>query len=229
MPAQAGAETDRALVERVKAGDRQALAQLHDRYYPRVYRFALIRTGNPDDAADIASETFCRALRHLSNFQFKRTTSLYPWLHQIAFNLVIDGARARAKARVCSLDARVADDIESFVNLLPDDGPSPQELVERGEVQEILLSAISELPASQEQAISFRFLGQLSIREIAREMDRSEGAVKSLLHRALQNLRQTILARAAEARGETRARYTETGGARSHVQEIIHIRTGDPG
>jgi len=226
-PTQA-AETDRALMERVKAGDREAFTHLHERYYPRVYRFAYLRTGNAEDAADVASETFCRLLRHLATFEFKRTNSLYPWLHRVAYNVVVDNARARPRGRTCSLDAPTAEGIESFLNLMPDDGPSPQELVERREVRETLLAALVEIPADQGKAISFRFLGQLSIREIAKEMDRSEGAVKSLLHRALQNLREQLLASAREAGVRARAQYSQTEGTGSYVQEILQLRSGDP-
>lgn len=224
MSARDAGDSDRALVERIKTGDRAAFSELHDRYYPRVYRFAYMRTGNAEDAADIASDTFCSALRHLGNFEFKRTNSLYPWLHRIAYNAVVDGARARPRGRVCSLDARAGEGLESFINLMPDDGPGPQELVEQEEVRETLLAAISDLPADQGRAISYRYLGQLSIRDIACELDRSEGAVKSLLHRALLNLRAEFQTKAEEARRRSQAHYASVEGTGSHVEENLHIR-----
>ena len=88
-------DSDRALVERVKAGDVRAFEMLHRRYYARIYRFAFMRLGNADDASDVASTTFCRALDKLHSYQFRRTPSIYPWLHQIASNLVIDAVRDR--------------------------------------------------------------------------------------------------------------------------------------
>ena len=105
-------DSDRGLVARVKAGDSTAFATLHRRYYPKLYRYAYLRTNNAEDAADIASDTFCRALQRIQTFEFRRSDSLYPWLHQIASNLVIDQARARPPGRVVSLDAQLAQDLD---------------------------------------------------------------------------------------------------------------------
>ena len=93
-----------------------------------------------------------------------------------------------------SLDAQAAEDVDSFLEYLPADGPDPQTLVERSELQEVVRQAIGKLPADQARALSLRFLADLSIREIAHALDRSEGAVKSLLHRALEGMRQQLKA-----------------------------------
>jgi len=223
-------ESDKALVERLKAGDAIAFGTLHRRYYPRIYRLALLKTNNPDDAADIASETFCRALEHLPSYEFRRCDSLYPWLHRIAGNLIIDAARSRPPGGEVSLDAATADEVGSFLECLPDTSPSPQELVERKEVQALVRQAITRLPGDQGEAVLYRFLGDLSIKEIARALDRSEGAVKSLLHRALVSLRQGMLADALEARtasqqAQNKARSAER--SQKHVGEMVRVRQTD--
>lgn len=230
-------ESDKALVERLKAGDRIAFGTLHHRYYPRIYRLALLKTNHPDDAADIASETFCRALQRLAEFEFRRSDSLYPWLHRIASNLIIDRARAQPAGGEVSLDAAIADEVGSFLEYLPDTGPTPQELVERKEVQVLVRRAITHLPADQAEAVLYRFLGDLSIKEIARALDRSEGAVKSLLHRALVSLRRSVLAEVVEhssgSAGTQAAaqRQSQASGAaersQPHVQEMVQIRQAD--
>jgi len=222
-------ESDVALVERVKAGDLRAFELLHRRYYPRIYRFAFLRLGNQEDAADIASNTFCKALNRLHTFQFRRTNSVYPWLHQIASNLVIDQVRDQPSGGMLSLDAQAAEDVDSFLDFLPADGPSPQELVERAEVQEIVRLAINQLPADQGRALAMRFLGDLSIREIAHAMDRSEGAIKSLLHRALEGMRTHLKSTVAAARteGALQRQRGETQKRESHGTEVIHLRPRD--
>jgi RNA polymerase sigma-70 factor (ECF subfamily) len=229
-------ESDKLLVQRLKRGDAAAFGTLHRRHYPKIYRLALLKTNNPDDAADIASETFCRALEHLPNYEFRRCDSLYPWLHRIASNLIIDAARARPAGGEVSLDATTADEVGSFLECLPDTSPSPQELAERKEIQALVREAIARLPADQSEAVLYRFLGDLSIKEIARALDRSEGAVKSLLHRALVSLRRGMLADALEAPrqvGEQRvtgaAKIEPRTGERSqkHVGDIIQIRQAD--
>ena len=220
-------DSDQVLVERVKKGDVRAFEMLHRRYYPRIYRFAFLRLSNADDAADVASTAFCRALNKIGSYQFRRTTSLYPWLHQIASNLVIDLLRDRPAGGMLSLDAQVADDVDSFLEYLPADGPSPQALVERSEVQAVVREAIDKLPADQARAISLRFLGDLSIREIAHALDRSEGAVKSLLHRALQGLRQHLKNTVVTLRTEECEPVRGYEKAESHGTEVIHLHQRD--
>jgi RNA polymerase sigma-70 factor (ECF subfamily) len=221
-------DTDVTLVERVKAGDVRAFEMLHRRYYTRIYRFAFMRLGNAEDAADVASNAFCSALRKLHTFQFRRTDSLYPWLHRIASNLVVDMVRTQPAGGMLSLDAQAAEELDSFLEYLPADGPSPQDLVERQELQAVVRQAIEKLPADQARAIDLRFLGDLSIREIAQALDRSEGAVKSLLHRALVTLRQHLKSSVVVGHNSCAgATSLPQGKAESHVPEVIHVRPRD--
>jgi len=221
-------ESDKSLVERVKAGEVRAFETLHKRYHARIYRLAFLRLGNHEDAADVAALTFCKALRSLPTYQFRRTGSIYPWLHQIASNLIVDHVRNQPPGGMLSLDAQAAEDVDSFLDYLPADGLSPQELVERGEVQEIVRDAICKLPADQARALTLRFLGDLSIRDIACALDRSEGAVKSLLHRALQSMRQHLKATVVAVRSEeVPLHHPRTERAESHVSEVIHLRSTD--
>ncbi|MBM3458091.1 MAG: sigma-70 family RNA polymerase sigma factor [Armatimonadetes bacterium] len=220
-------ESDRHLVERVKEGDVRAFEMLHRRYYPRIYRLAFLRLGNAEDAADVASETFRRALNRISSFEFRRTSSLYPWLHQIASNLVVDVVRALPPGGTLSLDAHAAEEIDSFLEYLPAEGPSPQELVERAEVQELVREAIKALPPDQCRALTLRFLGDLSIREIAQTLDRSEGAVKSLLHRALQGMRQQLKSSLVASREQAEAGYgVASRRGEGHDAEVVRLRRG---
>lgn len=221
-------ESDQTLVTRVKAGDVRAFEMLHRRYYSRIYRFAFLRLGNAEDAADVASGTFCNALRKLDSFQFRRTPSIYPWLHMIASNAIVDMVRNRPSGGMLSLDAQAAEDVDSFLEYLPADGPSPQELVERSEVQVLVREAIDKLPADQARAVALRFLGDHSIREIAHAMDKTEGAIKSLLHRALQGVRQQLKATVVAAQSqETATTSRRQEKAESHGAEVIHIHRRD--
>jgi RNA polymerase sigma-70 factor (ECF subfamily) len=228
-------ESDRALVERVKAGDVRAFGTLHRRYYAKIYRLAYLKTGNTEEAQDAASETFCRALDSLRKqadkpFEFRRCDSLYPWLHRIAHNYLVDRARAKPAGGIVSLDATTSDEVSTFLEQLPDEGPSPQELVERHEVQALVRRAIGQLPADQATAVQYRFLADLSIKEIARALNRSEGAVKSLLHRALVTLRREMqkqLAEAPAAVPQTRI-HTPSQRTEGDVQNVIRLHQTDP-
>ena len=191
---------DTRLIQAAQRGSADAFTALHRQYYNRVYRFAFLKTNNASDAEDIAAETFVRAFSSLPRFRFSGSNSncrstLYPWLHRIASNLIVDTHRSRPTAGQISLDAPL---VEGMKDLLSDrlpsvhNGQSPQEIVERHEVQSLVRDAINSLPADQADVLIHRFLAELSLREIAPIMSRSESAVKSLLHRAVVALRDDL-------------------------------------
>jgi len=199
---EAGGETapnDRELVRRTLAGDRDAFAHLHRRYYPRVYRLALFRCRNAQDAEDAASETFVRAITHLGTFRFGAGESVFPWLGRICTNYIADQARRGGGATLVSLDAGSVDGVRALLDGLASDKPSPHELAERTETQALMRSAVAGLPRDQQEAILLRFGADMPLKEIAAEMNKSEGAIKSLLHRATANLRKALLSGATEA------------------------------
>ena len=85
-----------------------------------------------------------------------------------------------------------ADDVRALMESLQDIGPNPHELAERHETQVLIRAAIATLPPDQADAILLRFGGDLPIQEIAIAMKRTEGAIKSLIHRGLVILRKTL-------------------------------------
>ena len=188
-------ESDRELAVRFVAGDVEAFSALHRRHYASIYRLAYMQTNNADDGEDIASETFCRAFQRLGQVSFERGDSLYPWLHRIATNLCIDLCRNRSAHQMVSLDAESASGLRSLIDTLDSEKPSPFELLQKQEVMATVRSAIASLVPDQRDAIVYRFQGELSLKEMAEAMRRSEAAVKSLLHRGLQTLREEILKR----------------------------------
>jgi len=188
-------ESDRALVARTVSGDRAAFETLHRRYYQAIYRLAYMQASNHADAEDIASETFCRAYHRIGHFGFRQCDSLYPWLHRIAVNLCVDLCRDRIAHSAVSLDTPTIEGARSILESLESVEPRPEEILERMEVQELVRQAISALVEDQRDAVVYRFLADMTINEIAGAMQRSEGAVKSLLHRAMIALRKEVLDR----------------------------------
>ncbi len=190
--------SDAALIAAAQGGDVAAFGTLHARHYKRIYHLAYLKTNNAQDAEDVASETFMRALASLGRFRLKSDpqagpVSFYPWLHRIALNLIVDGHRQRPPSGVVSLDAPVIAGMRALLDSqLPGGSPSPQEVVERHEVQQLVRAAIAALPPDQGDVLVHRFLGDLTPREIAPLLGRSESAVKSLLHRATVALKREI-------------------------------------
>lgn len=202
--------SDQKLVERTLAGETEAFAVLHRRYFARIYRLALFRCKSVQDAEDIASETFVRATLHLRSFRFQGD-SLYPWLSRIATNLAADQGRRAAGVTLVSLDSPTADNVRALIEgLAGENAPDPHDLAGRHETQAIVRAAVAALPVNQAEAVLLRFGSDMSIKEVALALNISEGAVKSLLHRALVNLRKALLLQTGEAEAFGQRRTTLT-------------------
>jgi RNA polymerase sigma-70 factor, ECF subfamily len=221
--------SDERLVRSAQRGDSGAFAALHDRYYTRIYRLAYLKTNNASDAEDVASETFLRAFASLPRFRFPivDSPSFYPWLHRIAINLIVDSARHRQPTAMVSLDAPLVAGIRQILieRLAGTSRLSPQEVVERQEVQQLVRSAIAALPHDQGDVLVHRFLGELSLREISVLMGRSEPAVKSLLHRAVVALRREILKKVDTAERMSYAGGDNAQGAfgKNNAEELQYV------
>jgi len=168
---------ERRLIE-ASQRDRNRFGQLYERYFHRVYAFAITRTRDRTAAEDVTAETFRRALQNLSHFQW-RGVPFSAWLLRIAANAASD--LLRHEARQTPLDE------------LPEDESEPWEtrLIEV-EQRTRLIELVNRLPKDQRRVIYMRFVDRERNREIARAMGRSEGAVKALQFRALQNLRAWV-------------------------------------
>jgi len=176
------AEEDRtrliALVELARKGDSEAFGMLYDHYQGSVYRFLYYRTRSSTLAEDLTSETFFRALRSMQSFRWQGK-DFGAWLMTIARNLATDHFKAgRTRLELTTEDMGLHDDAT--------EGPETSVLASL--TNEILLKALTELPAEQKDCLIMRFLQGMSIAETADVLGRSEGAVKQLQLRGVRNL-----------------------------------------
>ena len=185
--------TDAALVHRTARGELDAFEVLHKRYYSKLFKLAVVKVGNEEDAHDIASETFVRAVQNVFRLDPLSSASLYPWLHRVVLNLVVDHYRRTGQVETVS-DSPEAGELLSLFERIEDTGPLPEEIVAQKQIQAAVRQALDSLPEAQAQAVSYRLIGEMSLAEIGAEMGKSEGAVKSLLHRGMLNLRARVQA-----------------------------------
>jgi RNA polymerase sigma-70 factor, ECF subfamily len=168
-----------------------AFARLYDQYYPRIFGYVLRRSANLEAAQDITSETFLRALGKLWQFQW-RNVSFSSWLYKIATNEVRQYFRKAEYKKSVSLEELQE---QGFELLSPHDPEN--ELIEAQEKleqhQEFLevQQRIVRLPARYQEVITLRFFEKKQIKEIAEILGKREGTIKSLLHRAVEKLRET--------------------------------------
>ena len=164
---------ERTLIEAARA-DPARFVDLYERHFNRVYAYVLRRTGNRAEAEDITSAVFERALTNLPRFEW-RGVPFAAWLYRIAANALADRRKERQR---------------DSPDPLPD-APDEREWQEI-ERRAMVFDLIERLPDAQRQVIEMRFVDEKSIREIAAALDRSEGAVKQLQLRALENLRKSM-------------------------------------
>lgn len=171
-----------ALVQASQAGDMAAFEQLFERYYDVVFRFVLFRTNDRPLAEDLTSETFVRALRRISSVQYQGR-DIAAWFITIARNLIFD----HVKSSRYRLESTQAD----MVDLSPSTH-GPEQQVLDGATYEELMRCVAKLNPDQQECIQLRFLQGLSVAETAQLMERNEGAVKALQHRAVRRLAQLL-------------------------------------
>jgi len=184
--APADADAERLLIEAAQE-DPARFAQLYEDNFDRVYAYIARRVRDRSDAEDLTAEVFHHALAALPRFEW-RGAPFAAWLFKIASNAIIDRSNRQAKERPASTVEPTADSsLENF-----DEGI---------EQRARLFHLVSRLPADQRRVVSMRFAEEKSIREIANELGRSEGAVKQLQFRALHTLRAQLIVESGDSNG----------------------------
>jgi RNA polymerase sigma-70 factor (ECF subfamily) len=163
---------ERLLIEAAQK-DPSLFAELYEQNFDRVYAYVSRRVRSREQAEDLTAEVFQQALANLGTFEW-RGVPFVAWLTRIAANALADGWKRTAREQELPEEteqAGVSSDMER---------------------QAMLAKLVDTLPADQRQVILRRFVDQRSIRDIALELGRSEGAVKQLQFRALQALRARV-------------------------------------
>ncbi len=172
----ASAEDERSLIQAAKR-DPGRFGELYDAHFDRVYAYIAPRVRDRSEAEDITAEVFHRALRNLERFEW-RDVPFSAWLFRIAANALRDRGKRSGRELPLDDDALAAGDLSADF--------------ERAERRARVFGLVKELPADQAEVVRMRFVSGRSIREIASELGRSEGAVKQLQYRALQTLRDRL-------------------------------------
>ena len=169
-----------SLVQRAQGGDAEAFGELYDRYVDQVYRYILYRVATPQLAEDLTSETFLRALRRISSFTWQGR-DVGAWFVTIARNLIAD----HYKSGRYRLELTTEDVTESGAAPV---SAGPETEVLEAMQNKVLLEAVKQLNAEQQECIVLRFLQGLSVSETAEIMGKNDGAIKALQYRAIRTL-----------------------------------------
>ncbi len=181
---------DSELIAAVAEGNSQALEVLYDRYAAMVYRLALRMLKNPELAEDLVQEVFWRVWRRSASFARERGR-VAQWLFGIAHNLCIDELR-RQRSRPLPVYEETDNPI---IQQLIDEHMDVPAAAWATEQRRVIVDALSELPLSQRQAIELAYFGGLSHQEIATQLNRPLGTIKTRVRLGLQKLGSLLAAR----------------------------------
>jgi RNA polymerase sigma-70 factor (ECF subfamily) len=171
----------RELVERGQQGDRDALEELYLIHFDRIYSYLHVSVGNRHDAEDLTTQTFLKMLEKIGTFKW-RSAPFSAWLFRIAHNLAMDHFRAHRRWQP-----------EEDVPEPPGEEEPSAELVAMQSIgRESMARLIDELSPEQQQVLTLKFVFNFPNAEVAAILGKTEGAVKSLQHRALVSLQKQI-------------------------------------
>ena len=167
-------EADERLLIEAAQQDPARFAELYESNFERVYAYVVRRVGNRTETEDLTAEVFHHALANLKRFEW-RGIPFTAWLFRIAANLISDRWQR---------SAREVDDPESI-----DSAQTSAADIEDIERRATLFRLVDTLPSEQRRVVVLRFVEEKSIKEVAQEIRKTEGAVKQLQFRALTSLR----------------------------------------
>jgi RNA polymerase sigma-70 factor (ECF subfamily) len=170
--------TDAELITKAQGGEVQAFGQLYERYLDRIFRYVRTRVGQDHVAEDITEMVFLRSFESLDTYE-ERGHPFSAYLYQVARNLLVDHYRQSedlvSLQRIENKQSSVADSEASTI---------------QKERMEVLVVALTQLPDEYQEVIRLRVLMQLPTADVAEWMNRSDGAIRVLLHRAMKTLKK---------------------------------------
>jgi RNA polymerase sigma-70 factor (ECF subfamily) len=175
------AQRVRELVDRAQQGDRQALEELYLIHFDRIYSYLHVSVGNRHDAEDLTTQTFLKMLESIGKFRWQ-SAPFSAWLFRIAHNLAMDHFRA----------GRRWQPEEEVPEPDPDETTSAEEGAFESIGRRSMLELIDDLSPEQQQVLTLKFVFNFSNAEAATILGKTEGAIKSLQHRALVSLQKQL-------------------------------------
>jgi len=171
----------RQLVDRAQKGEREALEELYLVHFDRIYSYLHMSVGNRHDAEDLTTQTFLKMLESVGKFRW-RSAPFSAWLFRIAHNLAMDHFRANRRWQP----------EEEVPEPDPGEGSAAEEEALESIGRRSMLELIENLSHEQQQVLTLKFVFNFSNGEVATILGKTEGAVKSLQHRALAALQRQL-------------------------------------
>lgn len=183
---------DRAIAKKILQGDENAFRELFDSFFPRLYRFALVRlNGDQEEAREMVQQTFCKAFERLDSYRGE--ASLYGWMCQICRNTITDmGRRRQREYRRMPLleeDSTIQGILETLAAPAAEE---PENTLWRQDMMRLIQATLDNLPGHYGDVLEWKYVDELSVKEIADQLGVGPKAAESLLTRARAAFREAI-------------------------------------
>jgi RNA polymerase sigma-70 factor (ECF subfamily) len=169
------------LIQRAQSGETEAFGKLYDTYVSKIYRFILLKVTRRADAEDLTHHVFLSAWQNIRSYRFQGNP-FSSWLYKIAHNAVIDFYRTQKP----HVDIELVSE-DSFSHL-----PDLEQELDRGAELIQVRHALTQLKQEDQSVLIMKFIDDLSNKEIAETLQKTEGAVRVMQHRALKQLKKII-------------------------------------
>jgi RNA polymerase sigma-70 factor (ECF subfamily) len=188
--------TDLVAARRILSGDQAELRSLFDRFFPRLYRFALARLdGDHDAARDVVQQALCRGIEHLDSYRGE--AALYTWFYQVCRNTLLDHVRRTRRELRLIVPLEDLPDVRAVLETLS--GPitdQPETGVWRADMGRLVQATVDALPERYGEVLEWKYVDGQSVKSIAVRLGVSDKATESLLSRAREAFREAITAMA---------------------------------
>src|SRR2546421_6428568 len=169
------------LVREAQQGEREALEELYLLHFDRIYSYLHMNVGNRHDAEDLTTQVFVKMLESIAKFRW-RSAPFSAWLFRIAHNLAMDHFRASKRWQP----------EEDVAEPDPGEGSAAEEEALESIGRQSMLQLIEKLSREQQQVLTLKFVFNFSNADAATILDKTDGAIKSLQHRALASLQRQL-------------------------------------
>ncbi|MCS6789288.1 MAG: sigma-70 family RNA polymerase sigma factor [Patescibacteria group bacterium] len=170
------------IIKKAKNGDAEAFGLLYDYYFEQIYRFIYLKVSHKEDAEDLAHQVFLQALKKMKDYEYKGLP-FSSWLYKIARNEIVDFYRSK----------KTNTTLEELENVLSsDDDIDIKDKLDLKIQLEKVKEAIKKIKPEYQDIIIMRFIEDLSIKEVAEILDKTEGSIKLMQHRAINSLKKIL-------------------------------------
>ena len=173
-------EQEHELIRRAQEGDKQAIGELYRAHVDVIYRYVWARVRDDSLAEDLTAQVFLKALEGLPTYQ-PSGKPFVAWLYRIAYARIVDHWR--------KLERRPEVPLEET---LPSLEPRPEELLEFEADWVMAMELLAQLTDDQQDVVILRFIGEMSLADIAQTVGKTVGATKALQYRALATLARLL-------------------------------------